>query len=64
MEVSKGVGKMGKNKNRIGLIDGVRGFSLLGILLANLLAFQYGIYGTYEIDFLTYQVVIRRFTLL
>lgn len=30
---------------RIHLIDSLRGFSLLGILLANLLAFQYGIVG-------------------
>lgn len=31
--------------NRIYLIDSLRGFSLLGILLANLLIFQYGIWG-------------------
>ena len=30
---------------RIHLIDGMRGLSLLGILLANLLIFQYGLYG-------------------
>ncbi|RAV22961.1 DUF418 domain-containing protein [Paenibacillus contaminans] len=31
------------NRNRI--IDGLRGFSLLGILMANMLIFQYGIWG-------------------
>lgn len=36
---------------RISLIDGLRGFSLFGILLANLLIFQYGIYGKDEIAF-------------
>ncbi|MDX8045622.1 DUF418 domain-containing protein [Gracilibacillus sp. S3-1-1] len=35
--------------NRISLIDAIRGFSLLGILVANLLIFQYGIYGKDEI---------------
>lgn len=33
------------NNIRIHAIDGIRGFSLLGILLANLLIFQYGIWG-------------------
>lgn len=32
-------------KQRIELIDSLRGFSLLGILLANLLIFQYGLIG-------------------
>src|SRR5699024_8371223 len=41
---------MNQNK-RIHAIDGIRGFSLLGILLANLLIFQYGIWGKDEIDF-------------
>ncbi|WP_208589866.1 DUF418 domain-containing protein [Gracilibacillus suaedae] len=36
---------------RISLIDAIRGFSLFGILLANLLIFQYGIYGKDEIGF-------------
>lgn len=31
---------------RVTFIDAMRGFSLLGILLANLLIFQYGMYGT------------------
>lgn len=35
---------------RVSYIDGLRGFSLLGILLANLLIFQYGIFGK---DYLT-----------
>ncbi|MFC4403030.1 DUF418 domain-containing protein [Gracilibacillus xinjiangensis] len=39
------------NTKRITLIDGLRGFSLLGILLANLLIFQFGIYGKDEIAF-------------
>lgn len=34
---------------RIHTIDGLRGFSLFGILLANLLIFQYGIWGKDEI---------------
>lgn len=33
------------NTNRVTLIDSMRGFSLFGILLANMLIFQYGIYG-------------------
>ena len=36
--------------NRIQLIDGLRGFSLLGILMANLLIFHYGMWGREEID--------------
>ncbi|WP_163580697.1 DUF418 domain-containing protein [Gracilibacillus saliphilus] len=36
---------------RISLIDAIRGFSLFGILLANLLIFQYGIFGKDEIAF-------------
>lgn len=38
---------------RIHSIDGIRGFSLFGILLANLLIFQYGLWGKDEIDFFT-----------
>lgn len=34
---------------RISFIDGVRGFSLLGILLANILIFQFGMYGKDEL---------------
>lgn len=36
--------------NRVQLIDSLRGFSLLGILMANLLIFHYGIWGRDEID--------------
>lgn len=36
---------------RIDTIDGIRGWSLFGILLANLLIFQYGIFGKDEIDY-------------
>ncbi len=32
-------------KKRVEIVDGIRGFSLLGILLANLFIFQYGIIG-------------------
>jgi uncharacterized protein len=39
------------NENRISLIDALRGFSLFGILLANLLIFQYGIYGKDALDY-------------
>ena len=35
---------------RITFIDGLRGFSLLGILLANMLIFQYGLYGKDSIE--------------
>ncbi|WP_144028540.1 DUF418 domain-containing protein [Paenibacillus ferrarius] len=35
--------------NRLCIIDSMRGFSLLGILLANMLIFQYGIWGKDEI---------------
>ncbi|WP_368652920.1 hypothetical protein AB4Y30_14440 [Ornithinibacillus sp. 4-3] len=37
-------------KGRIHTIDGIRGFSLFGILSANLLIFQYGLWGTMEIS--------------
>ncbi|MCP1184371.1 DUF418 domain-containing protein [Paenibacillus sp. 1781tsa1] len=36
---------MSTSKQRVQFIDGLRGFSLAGIVLANMLAFQYGIYG-------------------
>lgn len=36
--------------NRIRMIDIIRGFCLLGILVANMLAFQYGIYGQAELQ--------------
>ncbi|WP_203362088.1 DUF418 domain-containing protein [Bacillus sp. REN10] len=39
------------DKYRVSAIDGMRGFSLLGILLANMLIFQYGIWGKDEIVF-------------
>lgn len=41
---------MEKMKGRIHAIDGIRGFSLFGILSANLLIFQYGLWGTMEIS--------------
>ncbi|MBD8006467.1 DUF418 domain-containing protein [Bacillus norwichensis] len=40
-----------KNRtNRVHAIDGIRGFSLLGILLANMLIFQYGLWGKDELE--------------
>ncbi|WP_338753709.1 DUF418 domain-containing protein [Bacillus sp. FJAT-52991] len=39
------------DKYRVSAIDGMRGFSLLGILLANMLIFQYGMWGKDEIGF-------------
>jgi len=39
------------NFQRVRLIDSLRGLSLFGILLANLLIFQYGIWGKEEISF-------------
>ncbi|MBU7319686.1 DUF418 domain-containing protein [Paenibacillus oleatilyticus] len=40
-----------EGNNRLHVIDGLRGFSLLGILLANMLIFQYGIWGKDELQF-------------
>ncbi|TCJ04059.1 DUF418 domain-containing protein [Cytobacillus praedii] len=37
-------------KQRLGIIDGIRGFSLIGILMANMLIFQYGIWGMDELE--------------
>lgn len=37
-------------QNRVRIIDGLRGFSLVGILLANMLIFQFGIWGSQEMD--------------
>ncbi|QZN77698.1 DUF418 domain-containing protein [Paenibacillus sp. DR312] len=39
---------MNTSKKRVQLIDGLRGFSLAGIVLANMLAFQYGMFGQSE----------------
>lgn len=36
---------MSTPKKRVQLIDALRGFSLAGIVLANILAFQYGVFG-------------------
>ncbi|WP_145147900.1 DUF418 domain-containing protein [Paenibacillus xylanexedens] len=36
---------MSTSTKRVQLIDGLRGFSLAGIVLANMLAFQYGMFG-------------------
>lgn len=36
---------MNSSKQRVHLIDGLRGVSLSGIILANMLIFQYGMYG-------------------
>ncbi|MUT68397.1 DUF418 domain-containing protein [Paenibacillus sp. NEAU-GSW1] len=37
--------------NRVRIIDSIRGFSLLGILLCNMLIFQYGMYGKDQLHF-------------
>ncbi|TQR38832.1 DUF418 domain-containing protein [Brevibacillus brevis] len=37
-------------QNRVRIIDGLRGFSLVGILMANMLIFQYGIWGSQEME--------------
>lgn len=37
-------------KKRVRLIDGLRGFSLIGILIANLLIFQYGMFGKDQME--------------
>lgn len=41
---------MNISKQRIHAVDGIRGFSLLGILIANMLIFQYGIFGKDEME--------------
>lgn len=38
-------------KQRVTLIDSLRGFSLFGILIANLLIFQYGMFGKENMEF-------------
>ncbi|MDQ0232576.1 DUF418 domain-containing protein [Metabacillus malikii] len=40
-------------QNRIHAIDGLRGLSLFGILMANMLIFQYGMWGKDDLDFFT-----------
>ncbi|MFT4417265.1 DUF418 domain-containing protein [Fredinandcohnia humi] len=42
---------MQTTNKRIQTIDGMRGLSLFGILVANMLIFQYGMWGKDEIDF-------------
>ncbi|MBY0095658.1 DUF418 domain-containing protein [Mesobacillus maritimus] len=41
-------------KQRVSTIDGLRGFSLLGILMANMLIFQYGMFGKDQLTDLMY----------
>jgi uncharacterized protein len=41
-------------KQRVSTIDGLRGFSLLGILMANMLIFQYGMFGKDQLTNLMY----------
>lgn len=40
-----------ETRSRIRIIDVIRGFCLLGILLSNMLIFQYGIYGKDEMQY-------------
>ncbi|MEV5029328.1 DUF418 domain-containing protein [Paenibacillus sp. LPE1-1-1.1] len=40
-----------ETRSRIRMIDVIRGFCLLGILLSNMLIFQYGIYGKDEMQY-------------
>ncbi|NEW08121.1 DUF418 domain-containing protein [Paenibacillus sp. SYP-B3998] len=42
---------MVERQHRMRIVDGMRGFSLLGILMANMLIFQYGIWGKDEMQF-------------
>ncbi|MEH7235631.1 DUF418 domain-containing protein [Bacillus sp. JJ1562] len=37
-------------KKRVRLIDGLRGFSLIGILIANMLIFQFGMFGKDQLE--------------
>ncbi|MCQ6563236.1 DUF418 domain-containing protein [Paenibacillus mendelii] len=39
-----------EGKERVRIIDAIRGFSLLGILMANMLIFQYGLYGKDKLE--------------
>lgn len=39
------------SKGRVTLVDALRGFSLLGILMANMLIFQYGMYGKEKLEY-------------
>lgn len=40
-----------EQRKRAGLVDAARGLCLLGILLANMLIFQYGIWGKDDMQF-------------
>lgn len=42
---------MNQPSSRLRNIDGIRGLSLLGILLANMLCFQYGMWGMQDLSF-------------
>lgn len=46
---------------RIQMIDGLRGFSLFGILLANLLIFQYGMFGKDKMELFSLSTVDQSF---
>lgn len=46
---------------RIQMIDGLRGFSLFGILLANLLIFQYGMFGKDKMELFSLSAVDQSF---
>lgn len=47
---------MNNQKQRIEMVDGIRGLSLLGIVTANMLIFQYGLFGSDEPDLLSLSI--------
>lgn len=48
---------MNKGGTRIQVIDGIRGFSLIGILMANMLIFQFGIWGKEQLSLYSLPII-------
>ena len=46
---------------RVSFVDSLRGFSLLGILLANLVIFQYGMHGALKFIITKHRDFVRVF---